>query len=68
MLGSGPYVFSLRKPDEDVDKTPLFSHSVARGRPLAESTPGGCLDSALYRMLMWKFTTYIYIESFILIV
>ncbi|GFV52584.1 integrase catalytic domain-containing protein [Trichonephila clavipes] len=31
MVGSGPYVFSLKKPDEDVDKTPLFSHSVARG-------------------------------------
>ncbi|GFT08942.1 putative fatty acyl-CoA reductase CG5065 [Trichonephila clavipes] len=31
MLGSGPYVSALRKPDEDVDKTPLFLHSVARG-------------------------------------
>ncbi|GFW38985.1 uncharacterized protein TNCV_1829781 [Trichonephila clavipes] len=31
MWGSGPYVFSLRKPDEDVDTTPLFSHSVAWG-------------------------------------
>ncbi|GFY18161.1 disintegrin and metalloproteinase domain-containing protein 12 [Trichonephila clavipes] len=31
MLGSGPYVFALRKPDEDVDKTPLFSDSVVGG-------------------------------------
>ncbi|GFW94190.1 hypothetical protein TNCV_1979301 [Trichonephila clavipes] len=27
MLGSGPYVFALRKPDEDVDKSPSFLHS-----------------------------------------
>ncbi|GFS91751.1 hypothetical protein TNCV_1493072 [Trichonephila clavipes] len=30
MLGSGPYVFFRWKPDEDVDTTPLFVHSVAR--------------------------------------
>ncbi|GFX17229.1 hypothetical protein TNCV_1064321 [Trichonephila clavipes] len=29
--GVVPMSFCLRKPDKDVDKTPLFLHSVARG-------------------------------------
>ncbi|GFW92097.1 hypothetical protein TNCV_2153761 [Trichonephila clavipes] len=29
----------------------------ARGIPSPSLTPGGCLDSALYRMFMWKFPT-----------
>ncbi|GFW92092.1 hypothetical protein TNCV_2153711 [Trichonephila clavipes] len=30
----------------------------ARGIPSPSLTPSGCLDSALYRMFMWKFPTF----------
>ncbi|GFT52490.1 hypothetical protein TNCV_14671 [Trichonephila clavipes] len=31
----------------------------ARSIPSPSLTPGGCLDSALYRIFMWEFPTYI---------